>query len=229
MSDAIRNRIRKLLDFGEDKRGNEEECGNALALAAKLMAEYGISQEEVRRKSGDKETPTRGDLFSGDRAYMEQVAVAAATLYGTKALFWGHEFMFFGRAELIAATQETYKFICDQIEAAYKVALPPGLTKGARSRWRTSFKNAAAMRVLVRAHQIVKDMVKEGAEKAATSNALTVLDYRQQLDVELEEMFAGMGVKNAKKSRGITLTDNNAAREGIKAGSNVQLNKQVKI
>jgi hypothetical protein len=95
---------------------------------------------------------------------------------GVVNLTRGEQCYFVGRQDLIDAAGLAYAYVCDQIEAKYKLALTTlgqhgTLDKETRSELRRTFKEAAAQAVLNKVWQIVSQQSSE--------RALSVIDQAE--------------------------------------------------
>jgi len=227
MSSSIHDKIAKLLAFANDKRANESEAANALKFATALMLKHNISEDEIRKNDGPK--VCRGDEFEMDKKWKEYVSYTCQLMYSVKGLWYGDRFVFVGRADNIDAAQQTYAFICDQVETLYKQTLPKGMSKSERAQYRRDFKLNCAIRVWTRANQIMKELMKSDQEAIAAtgSTALVIVNKRRELEDEIEDFFQEMGTTKKKQSRAISVKTSRGGADGLKAGNNVQLNRSV--
>lgn len=227
MSD-IHDKIRKLLALAEGK-ANEHESAQAMAFASALMMKHGIDAAQLKKT--DKHAIIDGDRFDLDARWMIVAGQAVGELFGTKIVTskWPKETIrFVGRSENVDASQDTLAFVLLQIERAYKIALPKGLTKGERATWRKDFKMAAAMRVLSRCQQIVAEQIKPTVATNSTgSTALVVVAHRQQLNEEISAHFEAAGVTTSRAMQ-IKYKSSGAVGAGRAAGNNVELNAKVR-
>lgn len=231
MSQAIKDRIQKLFAVANDHAATEDEAATAMRLAMQLMLKYGIDESEVNRKAGNtaKRKATTGNEVEADARYERVVAQAAAHLYGCRTVIYSGlgKASFIGREENRGAAEMTFRFLLDQVEALYKVALPKGLTKAARAEFRRTFKEACALRVHRRAEAMVEEMETNNAAavKATGSTALVVVAHRKELEQEVAEF---MEAQNYRTSRRTTFRGGSGTAAGRAAGDKVNLHRQVK-
>jgi len=234
MSSPIHNKIAALLNVGKDSRTPENERDNAMRLASLLMLKHNISESDVR-KDDDKPRMTRGREYEAELAWHETCAFACEQLYALKSLWMKDEFIFLGRPDNVDAGQQTYEFLIEQIEQLYKQSLPKGLSKSERAQYRRQFKFACAERVYIRACRIAREQ-REGskeAQEATGSTALVVIEARKQLEQEvndfMEQIFQKMDQpRKDSKARAVKIKeDHRGARDGDRAGHQVQLNRRI--
>lgn len=228
----IKEKITKLLRLANDKGATEAEAAQAMAMAAALMAKYGV--EVSLREDGDDEATIRGDWFmGGDRKWHIIVGDTVCYLYFCKYVVRRQtgEFQFVGRPDVIAAAEMTFTWLVQQVERLYKECLPKGMSKAVRAEYRRTFKEACANRMRYRAWQILEALRNDDnlALEATGSKALVVKNAREQAINEAAEILKGQtkALTLKKSSTGI------GTRFGDAAGQLVQLqhgvdNKAVK-
>jgi hypothetical protein len=228
--DAIRDRIRKLLNMTEENGCTEDEAETAMRMAAGLMARHGIDEDSIRAQMGQaKRTATRKRHSAKLQNHQVILAQAAAVIYGCEVWTYnGGKFgiEFVGREENIEMAQDTMFWLIRQVDFIYKAHLPKGLTQQARKKYRDSFKDHCAARVLQRAHALVEEMKsnEQAATQATGSTALVVANHFAVLREEIEEVRK-MVVFSRRRSRGGSLRQGWGASEGYAAGDKVQLRK----
>lgn len=226
MSDDIKLKIKKLLALAADKAATEGEASNAMRMAMGLMVKHGIEQSElstVEERKAKKGKPVVA-RFDG---WEIELAAAAAHLYACKLVILnkGKAGLYFvGRQDNIDAAEATLMFLAKQLEAFYKQALPSGMTQKARSEFRKTFKYACAVRVQMRAIELVEEMQKNDAlAKGATGKgALVVQGYFKQMLAEADEAMEPMKTMKPKKFKFGSGTEG-----GLAAGDRVKLRQEV--
>ncbi len=219
MSDAIKQKIRKLLAVANDGRGDLNSAANALKLAHDLMEKYGI--EDVGEDQAATIDIVRGDIMSGfDKKWHTILGNAIGMLYGCQYMNVRTKSgdiiqTFIGAQYQLDAAGETFLFVADQIEQFYKIALKAfdgALTKAQRVELRASFKEAAALRIAARVIVIMEK---------PSRNALVVVDtIRARIDAMMDEA----NVSNTK----IVPKLGFGSGVGFNAGGLVQIQKEVR-
>lgn len=218
-SDTVRSRIRKLMALAGNNP-NENERDLALKKAHDLMLEHGIT--EVGEES-DEIDVIMGDWMEGvvlKANWHRIVGSAVARLYGARHVFMSKlgRHRFAGMAHQIEAAEETFLIVVDQIEALYKSALRAysgGLSKYQRAELRTSFKDAAAVRVSSRIHAILEE------RRTKHDRALVIVDT---VNEKVEGLFAAQGVK----SKALTARVGFGTGAGSEAGAQVRIQRNLK-
>ena len=151
------------------------------------------------------------------------MAGATIRLCGTKVLYYRRDgyFKFIGRPDNVQASALMYNFICHQVEALYKLALPKGLTQKERAAFRKAFKVGAAVAARDKAQQIMDS----NQPPAGTSTELVCL-HRQTLNAEIDEFLSS--VKLAKPRTRSVSVNPEAYGKGVIAGKSIRLNEGVK-
>lgn len=221
MTDAIKERIAKLLALGRNN-SNEHEADAALRLAAKMMAEHGIKESDVSQSK-----IIQGSTLISDKIWKRTLASAASTLYGTSIIFNGDfsEFSFVGSDAHNEASRETYLWLVDQVQFLYKNYPPKGLSVSDRAHHRKKFKDACANRIFVRAVLIMESLAQENIP----GTSLVVLAEVKQRFIENDAAVDAMGAKESKRHKTVATVDRTSvsAAIGIRAGDSVELNKKV--
>jgi len=196
--EKIRDRIRKLLRLARDKGANENEAAIALAAANKLMLEHNIEHVDEEDEESRVVHGSRMDVNRGDR-WESFIAAATAKLYNCRSVVWkssgSHAFV--GRAENIAACEETFIWICEQVEELYKDGLRAfrgrmgSLDRSSRAEFRRTFKEACAVRIFHR----VGEIVAANRGNIPDHMALVVIDKSLE---QADELLREHGVSKAR-------------------------------
>lgn len=229
--DRIRNKIRAMLAKAKPGSGaTEDEAANAMAMAMTLMAKFGI---QVSLEEGEDSSPGWSDVTERDNYLMwhNECAGAAAVLYSCRHLIIttpnGKAFQFAGRPDNIDAAMVTFNWLCDQVEALYKEALPSGLSKKTRAELRRTFKYACAVRVRGRAWRMMQELRQNDQLALAStgSTALVVQTHDDTLVKEAESLIneasGGKTLMVRPKKAGI------GTKLGLEAGNRVQLTRKL--
>lgn len=231
MTDVI-DRIRKMIAMAEHQGGNDSEMKNAMKMASDLMMKHGITRDQV-----DHVTPKviEGSTFPISYDWYIWAVHAVKELFGVEGLFYsgvGPKKMcaYIGRPENVEAAENTFAYIVLQVEAAYKQALPRGMTQKHRAEYRKHFKVTCAQRVYQRAAEIVKHQTTDDLTGSGGGTALVVLGHREQLANEVEEFMRAshpeVKRKTRKRSKGkVGMAGIEAMFAGQRAGDAVDLNR----
>lgn len=227
MSEAILERIRKLLALANDKGASENEASTAMKLAMGLMARHNIEEEALAKK--DVKENLVKQYVSKEEFWHDAAFNASCHLFNCRMLFAGSRgYWAIGHESHVAAALLTFPYITNQVERLYKQALPRGMTKSDRANFRRTFKDACARRVAVRAMELMAELRRNDEEaKAATGS--TALVVASMMDRQLREVddfmktaFDKIGVRNVKgRSGGL------GTAAGDAAGHKVNLSRQV--
>jgi hypothetical protein len=189
---AAQEKIKKLLAFSEGNHNSEDEAANAMRIAAGLAARYGIELESLRPETEEKPKVAEKAYRTEMKPYEALCAKAAAVLYGVECIapnYGKRGFWFTGRDDNITMAEQTHLWLVRQVEALYKIALPRGLTKQARSQFRNSFKDACAERLYQRAYHLMLKLQQDEqvAKETTGSTALVVAGHFKMLEAEIRE------------------------------------------
>lgn len=224
--DSIKDKIRKLLALANDKGATEHEAQRAMEFASALMLKHGIEVEHRTGEVGYGDTS-----FDLDKRWKLMAAQAAGELYGCRVVInrRNETLQFVGRDDNVAVAEETFGWLCEQIERLYKVFLPKGMTKSDRAEYRRTFKDTCAIRVYQRCAEHVETMKANDAQAMAAtgSRALVVLDHRNQLDAEINDFFAQAGVQ-VKKARRVKRRVTQGTIAGMEAANQVRIQRSIK-
>jgi len=219
--EKIRDRIRKLLRLARDKGASENEAAVALSLANKLMLEHNIEhvgeeEEETRVVHGSRMDVDR------DERWESFIASATAKLFNCRSVMWkgtgAHAFV--GRAENVAICEETFPWICEQVEALYKEGLKAfknevgGLNRATRADFRKTFKEACAIRIYRR----VAEIVAANRGNIPEHKALVVID---QSLAQADDLLQKQGVSQGRALRRM--------RSGLGTGAGTAAGNSVKL
>lgn len=231
--EKIRDRIRKLLRLARDKGANENEAAIALAAANRLMLEHDIAHVGEEDESVHV---VRGDRMYVDRGERWELFVASATakLYNCRSVQWrgdgSHAFV--GRVESVGACEETFVWICEQVDELYKEGLKAFrgkvgvLDKSLRADFRKTFKEACAVRI----HHRVDEIIAANRGNIPAHKALVVID---QALAAADELLDDEGVKKgrsvARIRSGFGTGAGHAAGDAVKLQDDLRSNPAVRI
>jgi hypothetical protein len=214
----IKSKIAKLLSLAHDEGATEHEAARAMELATALMMKHNISENEL--PTDQKPKMGYSEYNEWDKKWHKYAMAAVCQLYSVKSLVSREKIRFAGRLDNIDVAEQTYKFICEQVERLYKVDLPRGMSKSDRAQFRRDFKIMCANRVYQRAQEIVKNLEKKAPEMTGS-----VVNARKQLMDEVNEFI---GAVKYRKSRAVKVNASLGSTLGYKAGDNVRLNWEVR-
>lgn len=223
-NEAIKDKIRKLLSLASNEGATEHEAARAMEFASALMMKHGIERDEL--DTDDAPSVGYGRAFALERSYFDLLAKASGMLYGATPVFWRRDkaVRFAGRDDNVDAAEQTFHFLVAQVEVLYKRNLPKGLSKADRAQFRKGFKDTCALRVLVRAQEIVESLSTKDNEDTG-SRALVIVEHRQVLESEIDEFLEKMEITKGK-GRSLNLS-RFGTDEGYRAGAEVKLHKEV--
>ncbi len=229
MSEAIKEKIVKLLNLARDKGASEAEAATAMAMATRLMLTHGIQESELQQS---KAVAGRSELTEADTDWQKVLAQAAGKLFGCMTLFsrslnGAPAFFYIGRPENHDAAKLTFEYLCDQVERLYKTSLPRGMTQRDRANYRRTFKYACAGRVYYRAEALVEEMKRGQHLEGTGGTALVVQGYFDKLDDEVDEFLAKTGM-NIRTSRAKPRRAGLGTAAGQQAAESVNLRSALK-
>lgn len=225
MSEAIIEKIQKLLNLANHSNTPEQEAATAMRMAQALMARYNIEEEALAKKENrgqeivKKYTEMHYDWYA-------PLFRAASMLYNCRMLFAGKaHLMIIGTTVNVEAGLLTFAYLVAQVERQYKISLPRGMSKSDRANFRRTFKYACSIRVSQRAEELTAELRTKDdvAVEATGSRALVVADM---MDVQLKavddfiENTMKLGVRKSKpRSTGL------GTSAGYEAGNRVNLQR----
>lgn len=222
--EQIVEKIRKLLRLAKDKGATENEAANALAMAQKLMLQHNI--QNVEEKIDVQAVKGRWTNEGRDDKWEQVVAQAVAKLFTCRVLMLAkgkYGWQFVGNPANVAVCEETFPWVCDQIEALYKQGLKAfkfqngSLSREIRGNFRATFKEHCALRIFHRVSEIVAKARNEIPEHMA----LVVIDQSLAAADDL--------IKDVRKTkRQTSIRQGLGAGAGYAAGDHVRLQREVK-
>lgn len=220
--EKIIDRIRKLLALARDKAASEHEAATAMAMASDLMIKYNVDHVDDADAPGVIEGSYTTEKF--DQKWHSFMHTSIATLYDCRGLVQRGHRKFVGRPFNVAAAEETWPFVLEQVEALYKSSLRAfkgemgKLSKEQRGEFRQTFKEACALRIWRKVSEI----------KAAQKNmipghkALVVIDsLKDELDAHFAEKEYGKGRQLQVRRSGF------GTGAGLAAGDSINLNRRM--
>lgn len=229
----IMNKIHKLLALAQDAGATEAEAATAMSMASALMQKHAIDEAKLAANDPSKKATTvhRSFTFDGPNdKFLMWVIIAASELTSCRTLRYDfNQYDIIGRKDAAEACEVLAVWIKSQIDALYKrdLNLAKSLPLNRRGAFRVSYKQAAAVRVLRRAQEIVAAMQSNDAKAIAAtgSTALVVVaSIRQQLAEAQSFIESNFKTRKAKPLR---QTSGLGRHAGRKAGDEVKLNREL--
>lgn len=223
MEDVVA-RIRKLLALAKDKGASEHEAATAMSMASALMLKHNIDHVDDKDAPGFVESRKSPIL---DQKWHFFLAGAVASLFNCRAVYTNivvcHSFV--GRPANVEAAADTYEYLIEQVELAYKQGLVAfkrqmgRIGKSERGEFRQTFKEACALRI----YQRVKEIKAAERNVIPDHRALVVIDNDRE---KIDEVLAAGGVKEGKE---MTLRKSGfGTGAGASAANQIQLQKGVR-
>lgn len=222
---SIQEKIQKLLALGRGK-ANESESMQALNLAMRLMAEHGISEDQLRSPEQKAEI-IESVKFEYRGVWQPLCAKAASYLFPSDVLIYKRGpltlMSFIGRADNVLAAQEVMAHLIYQIEYFYKSSMPKGMTQRERATFRKEFKIVAANRIAERCDKIARG---KPVTETLTGTDIVIFDHLAKLRSEIDDYIADRKIKS-KRTPNISIKDNRAFHLGQIAGDRAELRKAI--
>lgn len=224
----IKQKIKKLLAVANNASASENESETAMAMAMGLMTKYNLQvnlvDDELKPISGEQR------FHQLDENWHKVLVAASAMLFAcTSIVFPRGGCQFIGRPQNVEAAEDTLLYLVNQVERLYKQNLPKGLSKGERAEYRRTFKWACAVRVNIRAQQIVNSIKSndEAALKYTGSRALVVVE---SIKAQLEEARAFMEKEfpDLRPAKYQPKKLGSGTEHGRMAGDLVEINRKVR-
>lgn len=237
-SGKIREKIAALLKKTEANGASEAEAASAMTIAAKLMAEHGVTLNDLKEKNEASRDFMKKHVNEGSKTMSiidKFVSVAIATYTDTKV--WNQKehdgykmgkkrikqkfaahLMFYGYSVDVELANYIYK-ICDSaVETEWKkyaVKLPVGI----RAKSRVTFQLGMALRLKERL------LALKGANVEKTNGSELIILKKQLVETALKES-ANISLV-AGNNAGVKYYKGNVFEEGKKAADNVRFNREV--
>ena len=217
--DKIKDRIRKLLALARDAGATSAEAEAAMAKARAMMLENSIAEQDTLE--AELKIILSEGLDNGDK-WQKLISWSVAKLLGCKTLqYLNGKVSFVGRPDLVDACEQLYAYVCEQIEAKYKLALAElgkhgTLDKATRGELRKTFKQAAAQAVVHKVYTIVR-------QQPSNERALVVINQAEAA----AEQFIDDNI-TTKKSRALRpISTGIGTGAGYTAGKSIKLQDEV--
>jgi hypothetical protein len=180
--EAVITRIRKLLAFASDGRGNEAEMGNAAALANKLIEEYNLSMASIEAAGGSTDNTREKGIHNETAQYkwMQTLMTGIASLHfchlakrsawkNGKTVFVGYQLI--GRKANVATATIMYEYLTTTIDRIVRETLvdPRQLQSKVANSMRTGMADRLCERLQLRREDEI-EASKARAEAAKASH-----------------------------------------------------------
>jgi hypothetical protein len=210
--EAIIAKVKKLLAFANDGRGNEAEMANAAELAQKMIEDYNLSMATIEA-AGGKTDNTREKAIHEERAqykWMQTLMTGIASLHfchlakrtawrDGKTVFTGYQLI--GRKANVATATMMYDYLTGAIDRVVRIELvdPRQLQSKVANSMRTGMTDRLCERLQAKRDEEIKaSKARAEAEKArhtaspSTANAVAIVlsDFIQ------DEMDANTDFRN---------------------------------
>jgi ElaB/YqjD/DUF883 family membrane-anchored ribosome-binding protein len=233
-------RVQKLLNLSAENGATEAEAMSAAEKAHSILAEYNLSLSDVTtKKSGKAEFVTDDTTETADSLpWRRGIAAAVAELYfckyffitirkqGPKTSWKADKHCFVGASHNVAVAKQMFSYIHETI---HRLANENALQQPKAEQWpyRTSFKNAASVRIQSRIAKRIANAMHGKVQSESGTNLPALLDLytttREQLD---EYLKATVGKLKESKDRS-QITHRKGAADGLAAGDKIGLDTQV--
>lgn len=224
--DGAVEKVRKLLRLARNKGASENEANVAMAMAQKIMLEHDIADVE----EAVEQIAVRGDWksFKVSQNWQQMLVWAVSELYSCRSVFMQKtgQIRFYGKQSSILVAADTLDWVNDQVNDLFKQALKAfqkEIADGAKlndkvhTDFRTSFKEACALRICQR----VKEIIAASRNQIPEHMALVVID---QAKAAADDLIKG---DNVKKGRSMKMRGGLGTGAGTKAGDMVKLKHEI--
>lgn len=179
--DKAIDRIRKLLRTAEGSP-SEAEAALAATRAAELMAEYDLSEAQVRLSEDRPAEPIEqehilvdpndaGRIRKRAEAWKGTVASAVAKSFGARMYWFGSRICFFGRTSAVQASTYTSLYLFRELERLKAEAIKANNIKNKKT-WGHAFLIGAACSVAQRLNERTKERLAARPKPAATPKVM---------------------------------------------------------
>lgn len=221
---GIISKIQKLLALGQSSNKHEAEL--AIANANKLLTKYNLSLFDVQNQNGMNMQATQKDIQLGSRVASWKknlIAILCEYNYCTSIIRRqgnGENFFIIVGAEVnIMTVLNMYAYLIETIDRLTAKSNTKGVTE------KNSFRMGMVHGINMKLEETKHTIIENGIDEECT--ALMVIDVekrnKEMIQNYLSENFQRLST--AKQSR--SNIDGRAFLEGVSAGRNVNLNKQI--
>lgn len=224
----VLERVRKLLNLGQNSGATEGERDNAMRMAHSLLAKYNLDMAELKLDTGEEAEDRKiiRSPFYG-RPWARQVARNVARLFfcgyiympATKATDTVHFFV--GKESNAITACEMSAYLVTSIRREGRAKNPTG-----ENVWLRSFCVGAAVRIEERVGEIIEAAAKQNQRSSSGTSLVLASIYQTEQAaniVLLDSTFKKKQKGRSGKSDGLT----DAYNDGREYGNRVGLNRQV--
>lgn len=237
--DKIRTKIAALLKKTEANGASEAEAAAAMSIASKLMAEHGVTINDIKqnKEAARDFSSVQVNVGAKNLSVVDKFVASAIAIYTDTKAWNSKEFdgfkmgkkklkykfasrlMFYGYSVDVELAEYIYK-ICDSAVETEWRKFAGTVPAGSRAKARVSFQLGMALRLRERLLSMKNENIKE-------SNGTELVVLKKQL---VETSFKEQVTKNLKPASAVSVSyrKGNAFEEGKKAGDNVRFNREVK-
>lgn len=239
--DKVRAKIAALLKKTEANGASESEASAAMAIASKLMLEYGVTMEDIKAGSEAARDFIKRRFNDGKKLSIIDTFVATAIARYTDTKVWNSKefagfkrgftvngkrrrntesnLMFYGYAVDVELAEYIYK-MCDSAMESEWVRFAGLVPRGSRKQVRSSFMIGMAARLRDRLN-VMKDentINTNGTDLVIMKGQLVEAAAKEELKLNLKAGQSGNGPKNFSRD---------AFNAGAEAGDRVRFNRAV--
>lgn len=237
----VLDKIRKLLALSTSP--NEHEAASAAEKVQVLLAEYNLTLADVGGGAQAGEEVVQSESPETDsRPWRRRIGTGVARMYFCGYFFtYRKEYIpsrkiggyirydkhtFLGLEHNAVVARAMFEYLIATIERLSKSG-SSGMPAKERSSYVTSFQHMASLRLAKRIHERI-EAAKKGMIKSETTgkNLPALLNLYEKAEEQVKEAFEEIGVRT-KKSR-ITLSSEQGAADGLRAGDSIGLDPQLK-
>lgn len=239
--DKVRAKIAALLKKTEANGASESEASSAMAIASRLMAEHGVTIEDIKNNSEAARDFIKRRFNDGKKLSILDTVVSNAIAMYTDTKVWNSKefsgfkqgftakgnrrmktesnLMFYGYAVDVELAEYIYK-VCDAAMEAEWNRFSLRVPQGSRKQVRSSFMIGMAARLRDRLNEMKQENTtrSNGTDLVVLKRQLVETAAKEDLKLNLKSGYAGNGPKNFSK---------NAFDAGKDAGNRVRFNRAV--
>lgn len=190
---SARDKIKKLLNLSRDAGATEDEAATALKMATIIMLKHGITEESMMGHVPGMSETVLG-TYAKNKSHLNMLLQCVSTLAILKSFYRTYTkqvgYCVVGDNTSRENAQYLWDYLYAQVEAQYKIHLPPGMTVSDRANFRRTFKHACSARLSIRCTEI---MAKMRIESPVTGKELVVTEYAGQKLAKIGDWMANNG------------------------------------
>lgn len=225
-TDKILDKIRKLLNVGNDKRGNEQERETAMRQALKMLAKHNLEMKDVQNVQ-DKEDRDEVNYEEFPDPFRKVIAKAIAQLY----------FCRFYHTKISGKQKNNFHFVglesnCHTAKEIAAFVIRSVYTESQRQQnsvgngvhgYGTTFRNAAALRISERCAEMRREE-EQDQESNSTGTALVLASlYDQEYEANENFIVKILNVELKENKHRLANKSKSANAQGREFGDKVNL------